>query len=141
MLEMAYQMLPVWVHIYTLSALQFGGPHLSVTIAILAKWKVFFWTFGLRPSFISQSEFVDYNKLILRGATIGGLRLPKFVKNMINNVFHVKYMHRNFQTRNEDVHNMESMIGTKVDAVPKLRARELRLNGRKRNRLKGEKAI
>jgi hypothetical protein len=34
---------------------------------------------------------------------------------------------------------MESMIGTKVDAVPKLHARELRLNGRKRNRLKGEK--
>jgi hypothetical protein len=34
---------------------------------------------------------------------------------------------------------MESMIATKVDAVPKLRARELRLNGRKRNRLKGGK--
>jgi hypothetical protein len=50
-------------------------------------------------------------------------------------------MHRNLQTRNEDVHNMESMIGTKVGAVPKLHARELRLNGRKRNRLKGEKAI
>jgi hypothetical protein len=28
---------------------------------------------------------------------------------------------------------------TKVDAVPKLRARVLRLNGRKRNRLKGGK--
>jgi hypothetical protein len=36
---------------------------------------------------------------------------------------------------------MESMIETKVDAVPKLRARVLWLNGRKRNRLKGEKAI
>jgi hypothetical protein len=60
---------------------------------------------------------------------------------MINNVFQVKYMHRNLQTRNEDVHNMESMIGTKVGAVPKLHARELRLNGRKRNRLTGEKAI
>jgi hypothetical protein len=33
------------------------------------------------------------------------------------------------------------MIGMKVDAVPKLRARELRFNGRKRNRLKREKAI
>jgi hypothetical protein len=141
MLEMAYQMLPVWVHIYMLSALQFGGPHLLVTIAILAKGKVFFRTFGLRPSFMSQSEFVDYNKLILRGATVGGLRLPKVLKNMINNVFQVKYMHRNLRTRNEAIHNMESMIGTKVDAVPKLRAREHRLNGRKRNRLKGEKAI
>jgi hypothetical protein len=138
---MAYQMLPVWVHIYTLSSLQFGGPHLSVIIAILAKGKVFFRTFDSRPSFMSQSEFDDYNKLILRGATVGGLRLPKVLKNMINNVFQVKYMHRNLQTWNEAVHNTESMIGTKVDAVPKLRARELRLNSRKRNRLKGEKVI
>jgi hypothetical protein len=33
------------------------------------------------------------------------------------------------------------MIVTKVEAAPKLRAGELRLNGGKRNRLKGEKAI
>jgi hypothetical protein len=36
---------------------------------------------------------------------------------------------------------MESMVETKVDAAPKLRTRELRLSGGKRNRLKGEKAI
>jgi hypothetical protein len=36
---------------------------------------------------------------------------------------------------------MESMVEMKVDAVPKLRARVLRLIGTKRNRLKGEKAI
>jgi hypothetical protein len=36
---------------------------------------------------------------------------------------------------------MESMVKTKVDAVPKLRARVLRLNGRKRNQLKREKVI
>jgi hypothetical protein len=36
---------------------------------------------------------------------------------------------------------MESMVETKVDAVLKLRVRELWLNGRKRNRLKREKAI
>jgi hypothetical protein len=35
---------------------------------------------------------------------------------------------------------MESMMETKVDAVPKLRAKVLRLNGRKRTRLKGEKS-
>jgi hypothetical protein len=34
---------------------------------------------------------------------------------------------------------MESMVKMKVDAVPKLRARVLRLNGRKKNRLKREK--
>jgi hypothetical protein len=72
---------------------------------------------------------------------VGGLHLPKVLKNMINNVFQVKCMHRNLRTRNEAVYNTESMIGTKVDAVPKLRARELRFNGRKRNRLKREKAI
>jgi hypothetical protein len=27
--EIAYQMLPLWVHIYTPTALQLGGPHLS----------------------------------------------------------------------------------------------------------------
>jgi hypothetical protein len=36
---------------------------------------------------------------------------------------------------------MESMVKTKVDAVPKLCARVLQLNGRKRNQLKREKAI
>jgi hypothetical protein len=36
---------------------------------------------------------------------------------------------------------MESMVEMKVDAVSKLHARELRLNGRMRNRLKGEKFI
>jgi hypothetical protein len=42
MAETAYQMLPVWVHIYTPSALQLGGPCLSLTIAILAKGMFFF---------------------------------------------------------------------------------------------------
>jgi hypothetical protein len=36
---------------------------------------------------------------------------------------------------------MKSMDEMKVDAAPKLHAGELRLSGRKRNRLKGEKAI
>jgi hypothetical protein len=58
---------------------------------------------------------------------------------MINNVFQVKRMHRNLRTQNEAVYNTESMIGMNVDAVLKLRARELRFNGRKRNQLKREK--
>jgi hypothetical protein len=36
---------------------------------------------------------------------------------------------------------MKNLVETKVDAAPKLHAKELRLSGRKRNRLKGEKAI
>jgi hypothetical protein len=48
-------------------------------------------------------------------------------------------MYKYLRTRNKTVHNMKSMAETKVDAAPKLRARELRLSGRKRNRLKGER--
>jgi hypothetical protein len=50
-------------------------------------------------------------------------------------------MHRNLQTWDEAVHNMESRVRTKVEPAPKLCARKLRLNSRKRNRLKEEKAI
>jgi hypothetical protein len=50
-------------------------------------------------------------------------------------------MCRNLWTQNEVVHNMKSMVGTKVELAPKLRARKLRISIRKRNRLKEEKAI
>jgi hypothetical protein len=50
-------------------------------------------------------------------------------------------MYRNLQTPDEAVHNVESRVGTKVELVPKLRERELRLSSRKRNRLNEEKAI
>ena len=69
--------------IYTLDALKVERPHLSLNVAILAKGKVFFRTFGIKPSFISQSEFIISNKLILRGATVGDLRRPKVLKNRI----------------------------------------------------------
>jgi hypothetical protein len=39
------------------------------------------------------------------------------------------------------MHDVKSMIVTKAGDAPKLRAKELRLNGGKKNRLKGEKAI
>jgi hypothetical protein len=50
-------------------------------------------------------------------------------------------MYRNLRTRDEVEHNVESKVGTKVEPATKLRAREFRLNSRKRNRLKEEKAI
>jgi hypothetical protein len=50
-------------------------------------------------------------------------------------------MYRNLRTQDEAVHNMESRVVTKVEPAPKVRARELRLSSRKRNRLKEEKAI
>jgi hypothetical protein len=50
-------------------------------------------------------------------------------------------MNRYLRTRVKSIYNVKSMVVTKASVAPKLRARELRLNGRKRNRLKGEKAI
>jgi hypothetical protein len=50
-------------------------------------------------------------------------------------------MNRYLRTRVKSIHDVKSMIVTKVVVAPKLRARELRLNGGKRNRLKREKAI
>jgi hypothetical protein len=50
-------------------------------------------------------------------------------------------MNRYLWTRVKSIHDVKSMVETKADVAPKLRARELRLNDRKRNRLKGEKAI
>jgi hypothetical protein len=50
-------------------------------------------------------------------------------------------MNRYLRTRVKTIHDVKSMVETKSDFAPKLRAREIRLNGEKRNRLKGEKAI
>jgi hypothetical protein len=48
-------------------------------------------------------------------------------------------MYRYLQIRVKIVHNMESMLEMKVDAAPKLRARELRLSGGKGTDLKGKR--
>jgi hypothetical protein len=45
------------------------------------------------------------------------------------------------RTQVKSIHDEKSMIVTKVAVAPKLSTRELRLIRRKRNRLKGEKAI
>jgi hypothetical protein len=50
-------------------------------------------------------------------------------------------MNRYLWTRVKTIHDVKSMVETKANVAPKLRARELRPNGGKRNRLKGEKAI
>jgi hypothetical protein len=50
-------------------------------------------------------------------------------------------MNRYLRTRVKNMYHVKSMIVTKVGVAPKLRAKELRLNSEKRNRLKGEKAI
>jgi hypothetical protein len=90
---MAQQMLSLWVSIYMPSALQLGEPHLSLTFAILAKGRCF-----LGPSAKGLRSCCGLNllnkKLTLRGATIGGLHLPKVLKNMTNMFSSIVYYHR-----------------------------------------------
>jgi hypothetical protein len=50
-------------------------------------------------------------------------------------------MNRYLRTWVKSIHDVKSVVETKADVAPKLRTRELRLNGGKRNRLKGEKAV
>jgi hypothetical protein len=50
-------------------------------------------------------------------------------------------MNSYLRTRIKSIYNVKSMVVTKAGVAPKQRTRELRLSGRKRNRLKGEKAI
>jgi hypothetical protein len=71
---------------------------------------------------------------------VGGLRLSKVLKNMINNVSGV-VIHKQVPSDSKQNHSGRSMNNTKNDAAPKLRARELRHDSRKGNRLKGENAI
>jgi hypothetical protein len=72
---------------------------------------------------------------------LGAFIFRRSSKTWFNNVSQVKYMNRYLQTRVKTIHDMKSMVETKADVAPKLRARELRHNGGKRNRLKGEKVI
>jgi hypothetical protein len=93
---MAQQMLLLWVSIYMHSALQLGGPHLSLTFTILAKGRCFFGPSakGLRSR---RSLNLLNNKLILRGATVGGLHLPKVLKNTTNMFSRIVYCHKKLQ--------------------------------------------
>jgi hypothetical protein len=50
-------------------------------------------------------------------------------------------MNRYLRTQVKSIHNVKNMVVTKASVALKLRARELRLSGGKRNRPKGEKAI
>jgi hypothetical protein len=60
---------------------------MSVSLAILAKGRCFFGPLakGLRSR--RSLNLLQRNKLILRGATVGSLLLPKVLKNIINCLF------------------------------------------------------
>jgi hypothetical protein len=88
---MAQQMFSLRVPIYMPSALQLGGPYMSLTFAILAKGRCFFGSSakGLR-SRRSLNLLNKKNKLILRGAIVGGLPLPKVLKKLTNMFFSIR---------------------------------------------------
>jgi hypothetical protein len=71
------------------SASQLGGSYMSVSFAILAKGRCFFGPLakGLRSR--RSINLLQRNKLIMRGATVGGLPLPKVLKNVTNHMFSV----------------------------------------------------
>jgi hypothetical protein len=71
------------------SAPRSGGSGMSVSFTILANGRCFFGPLakGLRSR--RSLNLLQRNKLILRGATVGGLPLPKVLKNVTNHMFSV----------------------------------------------------
>jgi hypothetical protein len=79
---------------------------------------------------MSQFEFVRRkNKLIMRGATVGGLPLPKVLKN-ITNMFSSIVYYRGKLWLLDGVHGMKGAIWKKDEPAPKLWMEKLRLNTR-----------
>jgi hypothetical protein len=87
--KMAHQMLSMRVQIYMPSASQLGGPYMSVSFTILEKGSCFFGPSAKGLRSCHSLNLLQRNKLIWRGATVGGLSLPKVLKNVTNMFFSV----------------------------------------------------
>jgi hypothetical protein len=85
--EMAQQMLSMRVPIYMPSASRFGGPYMLVSFTILAKGRCFFGPSAKSLRSHRSLNLLQRNKLMLRGATVGGLPPPKVLKNVTNHMF------------------------------------------------------
>ena len=128
-----------WPYLYAQCVESWKTPLVS-ECCYSSKGKVFFRTFGSRPSSISQSEFIIY-KLILRGATVGGLRPPKVLKNMIWQCFPSELYEQVFSDSELWIW---STTRTKAEPgegrrQPKLYAGKLRRDSTRGNRLKDKK--
>jgi hypothetical protein len=86
---MVHKMLSMRVPIYMPSASQVGGSYMLVSFAILAKEMCFFGPSAKDLRSRRGLNLLRRNKLILGGATVGGLPLPKVLKNMTNHLFSV----------------------------------------------------
>jgi hypothetical protein len=84
-------MLLIRVPVYMPSAPRFGGSDMLVSFAILAKGRCFFEPSAKGLHSRRSLNLLQGNKLILRGATVGGLPLPKVLKNVTNHMFSASY--------------------------------------------------
>jgi hypothetical protein len=89
----------------------------------------------------TSSSQKDDNSSSNQKMVLGAFILRRSSKTWFNNIFQVWHMNRYLRTQAKSMHDVKNMIVTKVEVAPKLRAGELWLNGGKRNRLKGKKAI
>jgi hypothetical protein len=64
---------------------------MSVSFAILTKGRCFFGPLAKGLCSRHSLNLLQRNKLILRGATVGGLLFPKVLKNIINHFFSISY--------------------------------------------------
>jgi hypothetical protein len=61
---------------------------------------------------------------------VGGLHLPKVLKNTTNMLSSIIYYHRKLRLQDEGVHGMKSVIRKKDESAPKLWLEKLRLSTR-----------
>jgi hypothetical protein len=88
-IEMTQEMLSIQAPIYMSCAPRFGGPCMSVPFAILEKGRCFFGPSAKGLRSYRSLNLLQRNKSILRGVSVGGLPIPKVLKNVINHVFSV----------------------------------------------------
>jgi hypothetical protein len=89
--KIAQETLSIRAHIYIHSATRLGGSSMSVSFAILAKGRCFFGPLAKGLCLGRSLNLLQGSKLILRGATVGGVPLPKVLKNATNHMFSVRY--------------------------------------------------
>jgi hypothetical protein len=84
---MAQEMLSMQAPIYMPSAPRFGGSCMSVSFTILAKGRCFFGPSAKGLCSHHSLNLLQRNKLVPRGATVGGIRPPKVLQNTTNHMF------------------------------------------------------
>jgi hypothetical protein len=138
--QIAYQMWSGWVLIYTIGAPRVGGSRLSLTVAILAKGKCFS---DLRlKAFVQVAVWIRYLKQIntARGYFWGPSSSEGPQKYDLT-MYSKCNIWGTFGLGLKAYTEWKAGLERRIEPMPKVHARKLRLSNRKRNRLKEEKAI